>query len=269
MELKNFEKINILGTPISVLDCKNTCEALNFLAQNSKQNNKAYYVCVSNVHTVVEALDNEDLKIANQNAILATADGVPLIWASKFLKGPKIQGRASGPDILKMIIEDLRYSHLSHYFYGSTPLVLEKLIEEVKKLNPKIKIAGFFSPPLRKAKKIFEPLDSEELKELEMINKASPDLIWVGLGAPKQEITMYRYCSKLNSGVMIGVGAAFDFLSGNKKRAPLFMQKMGLEWLFRLMSEPRRLFFRYFKTNPRFVFEVLKEVLKIKFFSVF
>jgi N-acetylglucosaminyldiphosphoundecaprenol N-acetyl-beta-D-mannosaminyltransferase len=194
-------------------------------------------------------------------ATLATADGVPLIWASKVLGGPNIHGRASGPDILEKILLEPNCQHLRHFFFGSTPEVLEGLKAKLIELAPNAKLAGFYSPPKRAAKAPKEPMDKDELEECRIIDEARPHIVWVGLGAPKQEIWMYRSRQNLKAPVTIGVGAAFDFLAGNKKRAPMWMQKGGLEWAYRFMQEPTRLASRYLKTNPVFVAAVAKEAL--------
>lgn len=251
------EKVSILGSKISVWNLGETVAQLKKLAQSGGR----HYVCVSNVHTVVMGLDDKNYSEITNNATLATADGVPLIWASKLLGGPKIHGRASGPDILAKILNDSSCRSLRHYFFGSTPEVLEALRENLKQIAPEAIIAGFYSPPHRKAKAATDPLDADEIEECRRIDEASPHIVWVGLGAPKQEIWMARTRQQLKAPVTIGVGAAFDFLAGNKKRAPLWMQKGGLEWAYRFVQEPKRLASRYLKTNPRFVAEVAREAL--------
>ncbi len=258
----------ILGSHISTFDLPETVQALRTLAEESRQTRQSYYVCVANVHTVVEGMYNPSLQNVMNASALATADGVPLSWASKILKQPKIRGRAAGPDILDTI---LRQSFtVTHYFYGSTPAVLEAIKKNVATHYPVAKIVGFYSPPFRSL--VTTPLNdtafdlnAAEQAELDAIMAEKPDFIWVGLGAPKQELFIAkasRYCNGKYGGVFLGVGAAFDFLAGTKKRAPVWMQKVGLEWLFRLMSEPRRLAARYFRTNPLFILGVAKQMIR-------
>ena len=251
------EKTNIIGSHISIWNLSETVDKIHDLARMSGSR----YICVSNVHTVVEGYEDSHFAKITNEAALATADGMPLLWASKILGGSRIHGRASGPDIMKLLLTDPKHASLSHYFYGSTPSVLENLKKSVLEMNPKIKIAGSMSPPIRPAKKCDEPLTDDEIAECEQISKTKADLIWVGLGAPKQEIWMYRARKHFNHGVLLGIGAAFDFLSGNKKRAPLWMQKSGLEWAHRMFSEPKRLVARYASTNPVFIKAVLKQAL--------
>lgn len=254
------KKIKILTSNISVYDLKETVARLRELSESGGR----HYVCVSNVHTVVMGAEDPSYARVTNEATLATADGVPLVWASKVVDGPRIHGRASGPDILEKILNDPTSRHLRHYFYGSTSEVLEKLKAALAKLAPHAQIAGFMSPPFRPAKPVDAPLDESELEECRQIDETNPHIVWVGLGAPKQEIWMYRTRQALKAPVSIGVGAAFDFLAGNKPRAPLWMQKTGLEWFHRMMSEPKRLVSRYLKTNPVFVAAVVKQAWRGK-----
>jgi len=251
-------RTNILGSYISVWD---QCETVAKLSEMARDVKRKHYVCVSNVHTVVMGMSDPAFTAVTNQATLATADGVPLVWASQVLGGQKIHGRASGPDILSQILVDPCGKGLKHYFYGSTDAVLGRLQNQLSTLPLSGEISGFFSPPLRSAKGPQEPLDADELKDCELLNQSGADIIWVGLGAPKQEVWMYRARPHLKAAVLIGVGAAFDFLAGNKKRAPEWMQKSGLEWAYRLMQEPDRLASRYLKTNPIFVAAVLKQAL--------
>ncbi len=254
MTADHNHKTNILGSWISTLNLSDTCDRIYELSKT----NQSHYICISNVHTVV--MGNEDPTYANvtNEASLATADGVPLIWASKFLGENPIQGRACGPDILENFINNPKFESLKHYFYGSTPDVIEQLKTILPRLNPKLICVGFESPPFRKAFKKDDPLTVDEKTELDRIEQSGADLIWVGLGAPKQEIFMSRAKQYLKRGVLLGAGAAFDFISGNKKRAPHWMQSAGLEWAYRLSSEPKRLFKRYAETNPKFIYKILK-----------
>lgn len=252
---------SILGSEISVLNLDETCDKILELSSSSK----SHYICVSNVHTVVEGYhDPVFAKITNE-ATLATADGVPLIWASKFLNYSPIHGRASGPDVLARILSDKKYSSLKHYFYGSTPEVLGTLEKNLRTQFPSANYSGFFSPPIRQQAQITDPLTIDEVSDCKRIIETGANIVWVGLGAPKQEIWMHRAYHIFPSGtVLLGVGAAFDFLSGNKKRAPVWMQKTGLEWFHRMISEPGRLTSRYMKTNPVFVAAILKQLISKK-----
>lgn len=258
MELAPSEKVEILGSQISVWDVVETSDKINELVRERGR----HYICVSNVHTVVMGAEDPAFANVTNQATLATADGVPLIWASYFVRGPKVHGRASGPDILHYMLSEPRFSHLRHYFYGSTPAVLSSLEKRLRSEYPAAKFAGFYSPPMRPAKSADVPLDQSEMADCANIDAVQADVVWVGLGAPKQEIWMARARPHLKAPVLIGVGAAFDFLSGNKKRSPLWMQKLGLEWLHRWSQEPKRLASRYLHTNPRFVVGVFGQALR-------
>lgn len=255
--MSNSQKTKILTSDISVWDLRETVAKLRELSESEGK----HYICVSNVHTIVMGAEDPSYARVTNEATLATADGMPLVWASKLTGGPEIHGRASGPDILEMILSDPACRHLRHYFYGSTQNVLDALKASLAKSHPQAQIAGFMSPPFRPAKPVDLPMDEEELEECREIDATEPHIVWVGLGAPKQEIWMYRARKNLKAPVLIGVGAAFDFLAGNKPRAPLWMQKAGLEWFHRMMSEPKRLVSRYLKTNPVFVAAVTKQAL--------
>lgn len=251
----NGNKTQILTSNISVWNLDETVARLRELAENGR-----HYICVSNVHTVVMGAKDENFAKVTNGATLATADGVPLVWASQLLGGPRIHGRASGPDILQKILDDPKAKGLKHFFYGSTPEVLSRLESNLKPKYDK-QIVGYYSPPFRQAVGPDVPLSNDELVDCSRIDAASPHIVWVGLGAPKQEVWMYRARKHLRAPVLIGVGAAFDFLAGTKPRAPEWMQKAGLEWLHRMCSEPDRLVSRYLTTNPVFVAEVAKQAL--------
>lgn len=193
--------------------------------------------------------DPSYLQIQN-SANLRIPDGRPLSLVAK-LKGYKSAKRVAGPDLMQRIFEQSTLNNYKHYFYGSTPETLKALKENLLKKFPTIQIVGMFSPPFRE-------LSSKEDKEIiEKINEANPDIIWVGLGAPKQEVWMNSHKNKVK-GLMIGVGAGFDYHAGKFKRAPKWMQNLSLEWLYRLFQEPKRLFKRYMKTNFRFIKLIIK-----------
>ncbi len=232
----------ILGSGISLLTCT---EVVNEMSKQAL-NRSTGYICVSNVHTVVTGLDNPKLQSATNNSMLSTADGMPLVWASKIFK-PTIHGRASGPDIMAGFFASDKSRAFTHALYGSTPQVLEQLKRSIEQQWPGTKIVLTISPAFGKEPEYLDPLHHEQFK------KTKPHIVWVGLGAPKQEVWMAANSSKLSGLILIGVGAAFDFLSGNKPRAPLWMQRSGLEWLHRLSSEPNRLLGRYLNTNLRFI----------------
>ena len=201
------------------------------------------YICVSNVHTTVTGYEEADYRNIQNTAALALPDGKPLSLYSKKHGFPEAE-RVTGPDLMGELFS--RDNGLRHYFYGGKEETIQVLSEKLPGEYPSLRIAGMVSPP-------FRPLTEEEdERELQKMNDAKADIIWIGLGAPKQERYMYEHRGKVN-GVMIGVGAGFDYYAGTIKRAPMRMQKLSLEWLYRLMQDPKRLFRRYFATNFKFL----------------
>lgn len=254
MDQKYDQSCEILGSRISVLNQSEVVTAMREIIPSGSKG----YICVANVHTTVTGWRDPDFRKVNNESIIATADGVPLVWASKFLK-PQIHGRASGPDIMAQFFNDDDERRFRHFLFGSTQAVLDSMRSEIEKRWPHTQIVGTFSPPFRPASA------QDDLEHAALVNDAKADIVWVGLGAPRQELWMNRMRPRLQAPLLIGVGAAFDFLSGNKPRAPLWMQNFGLEWLFRLLSEPRRLFTRYAVTNSLFLWGVLQQILGRKF----
>lgn len=201
------------------------------------------YICVSNVHTTVTGYEEADYRNIQNTAALALPDGKPLSLYSKKHGFPEAE-RVTGPDLMGELFS--KDNGLRHYFYGGKEETIQVLSEKLPGEYPSLRIAGMVSPP-------FRPLtEKEDERELQKMNDAKADIIWIGLGAPKQERYMYEHRGKVN-GVMIGVGAGFDYYAGTIKRAPMWMQKLSLEWLYRLMQDPKRLFRRYFATNFKFL----------------
>ena len=247
MEKKNSKLTycEMLKTNINVT---NMAETLEYLTRNLEEL-RGKYVCVSNVHTVVMSYENEEYRNIQNSAAMVLPDGKPLSVVSR-LRGYKEAQKVSGPDLMPEMFQLSEDKGYTHYFYGSTEETLDKLKDALLVRYPKLKIVGMYSPP-------FRPLtEVEDEAIIRQINGASPDVIWVGLGAPKQEQWMYAHRDKL-CGVMLGVGAGFDFHAGTVKRAPVWMQKSGLEWLHRLTQDPKRLFKRYVVTNTKFLWLIL------------
>jgi N-acetylglucosaminyldiphosphoundecaprenol N-acetyl-beta-D-mannosaminyltransferase len=194
-------------------------------------------------------------------ADITTADGVPLVWASKAL-GEPIQGRVTGLDLLPEFAKVAAEKGYTFYFLGAAEGVAEKLKAKLQEKFQGLEVVGTYSPPYKDQ---FSSEDNEEM--IRRINKAKPDILWVSLSAPKQDYWIYENFDKLDVNIAIGVGAAFDVVAGNIPRAPLWMQKAGLEWFYRLIKEPRRLFKRYLIEAPKFIPLVFLQVLKKKFFK--
>ena len=242
----NTNRVNIIGVPISAVNM-NACLSNIFEDFNSI---RGKYICVSNVHTTVMAHDDSDYLKVQTNSFMSLPDGKPLSVVGR-KQFPQMD-RVTGPDLMRRIFEESKTRELRHYFYGNVEENLEKLVVILKEEYPWIKVAGY-------EPSVFRPLSAEEEKSLcERINESKADFIWIGLGAPKQEKFCYELKDKVN-GLMIGVGGAFNVLAGIVPEAPLWMQKMSLEWLYRLIQEPKRLFKRYAVTNTKFIYYLLRE----------
>lgn len=251
------KRVNVLGVGVSAINMDIALKTISdWIANRSHQ-----YVCVTGVHGVMESQADEELKAIHNDAGLVTPDGTPLVWISR-LNGHREVQRVYGPDLMLALCEYSVKPGFRHYFYGGNEGVPELLAKELASRFPGISIAGTFSPPFRE-------LTAEEDEDvIEMINDSHADIVWVGLSTPKQERWMSAHVGKLDASVMIGVGAAFDFHAGLKLQAPIWMQRSGLEWLFRLATEPKRLWKRYLRNNPLFVGLFVAQMLRIKKYSL-
>ena len=235
------KKCRVLGTEVAVGDLKG---AALFVAEK-RHELAGRYICFSNVHTTVMAFKDDAYRKALADAAFVFPDGYP-IAREQNRKGFKEAERIAGPDFMKEMFERNRDGSISHYFYGSTQETLDALKSNLEKDYPGIDIRGIYSPPFRK-------LSEDEIDlDIKKINDSGADLVWIGLGAPKQELFMHAVSGRIGA-LMLGVGAGFDFHAKTIKRAPKAMQKMGLEWLFRLFQDPKRLFKRYLVTNTQFL----------------
>jgi N-acetylglucosaminyldiphosphoundecaprenol N-acetyl-beta-D-mannosaminyltransferase len=234
-------RYNVLGVGVSAL----TLAGARDLIVGARGQRGLGYVCLCTVHGLGEARkDPEFRRILNQSW-LTTPDGMPVVWM-----GPASVERVYGPDLMLAVCEAGRGSGLRHFFYGGNAGVAAELASRLSVRFPGLQVAGFFSPP-------FRDLSGEELGSLRsQVAAARPDIVWVGLGTPKQERFMAGQGMSLDTALLIGVGAAFDFHAGRVPQAPRWVQRCGLEWLFRLCVEPRRLARRYLTTNPLFIARV-------------
>lgn len=209
------------------------------------------YICVSNVHTTVMSYENERYRVVQNSAAMALPDGAPLSRYSR-LRGFADAQRVTGPDLMTELFRVSGQKGYRHFFYGATQQTLDDMRRALRRDYPDMAIAGMYAPP-------FRPLTEQEDQEVvARINDARPDFIWVGLGAPKQEEWMYGHQGRLNA-VSVGVGAGFDYVAGHIRRAPRVMQALCLEWLYRLVQDPRRLWKRYVVTNTKFLWYIMKE----------
>jgi N-acetylglucosaminyldiphosphoundecaprenol N-acetyl-beta-D-mannosaminyltransferase len=247
--MKMVTKTEIIGVRV---DQTSYIEAISKIALWA-QNTESRYVCVANVHVVMEAHDSPEFSKIVNFADLVTPDGMPLVWSLRVL-GARDQTRVYGPELTLRMIEVSAKKEIAVGFYGTGPGTLRHLTAIIKQRFPSLNITYSCSPPFRQ-------LTAEEDQVIvEEMNAAGVRILFVGLGCPKQECWMAEHKGRVQA-VMIGVGAAFDFLAGEKKQAPSWMQKNGLEWLYRLSQEPGRLWRRYLYNNPRFLALVLLQLL--------
>lgn len=213
----------------------------------------SHYVCVSNVHTTMMGVDDLSFQEITNSASAVVMDGKPLAWVAK-LKGAKTAERITGADIIHAacLSSEKKYRH---FFLGGAEGIPETIKRKLQMQNPELQVVGTLSPP-------FRSLNAEEKEKIvKTINEAKPDILWVGLGAPKQEKWISEHRDKVDAPIMIGVGAAFDFYAGNIPRAPHWLQGMGMEWFFRLLMDPRHLWKRYLVYNSKFLARVIPELI--------
>jgi N-acetylglucosaminyldiphosphoundecaprenol N-acetyl-beta-D-mannosaminyltransferase len=235
----------ILGTRIASVTYD---EALAVIQEKARQAAAHCYVCAANVHTVSYARRYPAYRKALNAALLAVPDGKPLVWAHRLLGGRRLPDRVYGPTLMLKLCEAAARSSMPVYLYGSTPQTVEKLSRVLRDRFPGLTVAGAVSPPFG----LRDDNDPGLLREIDAINASGARIVFIALGAPKQELFMAKNARRINP-VQIGVGAAFDFHAGNVPQAPQWMQRAGLEWFFRFCCEPRRLWRRYLFYNPYFI----------------
>lgn len=237
----------ILGVNIAITNMQDTVKLIVEQIDELQGN----FICLSNVHTTVMSQKDEEYRNIQNSAFLALPDGSPLSLVQR-LRGYRMAEQVAGPDLMAELWKATENTEISHYFYGSTPETIEALEKNLKKEYPGIKIVGMEAPP-------FRPLtEAEDAEAVARINQSGAAIVWVGLGAPKQEKWMYEHRGKVNA-LMLGVGAGFDFHAGTVKRAPAWMRKHYLEWLYRLIQDPKRLWKRYVQTNGKFLLISVKD----------
>ncbi len=244
--------VSVLGANIDVVRWDDVLAKLNSWAVR----NESRYVCICNVHSVITSVQDNKFRLVINDADMATPDGAPIAWMLRRLVNLH-QMRINGPDLMWRYCEQAQSLNVSMFFYGNTEETLARLKIKLLTAFPNLKIAGMISPPFRTL------TPEEDAAFVDQVNSSGAGLLWVSLGCPKQEFWMAAHRDLINA-VMVGVGAAFDYHAGTIKRAPLWMQKCGLEWLHRLVSEPRRLWRRYLVTNTLFVLAATKQLARFK-----
>jgi N-acetylglucosaminyldiphosphoundecaprenol N-acetyl-beta-D-mannosaminyltransferase len=251
-----FQRANVLGVGISATNMEGAVSATDKLLQEAGRG----YVCVTGVHGVIEAQSDPGFRTILNASFITTPDGMPMVWVGK-LQGFGWMNRVYGPDYMLEICQLSVERGYRHFLYGGNPGVAEQLAAELMRRFPGLEVVGTYTPP-------FRPLNpGEELELQSQVAEAKPDVLWVGLSTPKQERFMAAYIGKLDVKLMVGVGAAFDIHTGRIQDAPSWMKRIGMQWLHRLIQDPRRLWRRYCINNPRFLWNIGLQFMGLRRFS--
>ncbi len=240
-------KSTVLGVDFDWIDFADVLNAID----RWRQDRLRRYIVISNPHSVMMARRNPAMRSATQDASLVLPDGIGIILAARILGLPH-HGRITGPDLMLHLCDHGRHIGFRHFFYGGSPQVVDQLASNLTNQFPGLEVTGTFSPPFRS----IDPCEDTDI--VDRINRTHPDIVWVGLGAPKQEIWMSQHIGRIHAAAMIGVGAAFDFHAGTIPWAPAWVRAIGMEWAFRLCMEPHRLWRRNLD-SPRFLLNVLRQ----------
>ena len=252
--LDNLARTNVLGVGVHAINMEQAVAAIDQAVRDRRKG----YVCVTGVHGVMEAQADSEFKKILNNSLLTTPDGMPTVWVGR-LQGFRHMDRVYGPDLMLEVCRLSEERGYTHYFYGGKKGIAEQLANALRKRFRKLKIVGLDTPP-------FRPLNPAEEQELqEQMMKTRTDFLWVGLSTPKQERFMANHIGALDCTLMLGVGAAFDVHTGMTKDAPQWMKRAGLQWFHRLLQEPSRLWKRYLINNPKFIFNIVLQLLRQSF----
>jgi N-acetylglucosaminyldiphosphoundecaprenol N-acetyl-beta-D-mannosaminyltransferase len=250
-------RVNILGVGVSAVNMEAALRQSESLLDRGEKG----YVCVTGVHGIMEAQSDEAFRDILNRSFLTTPDGMPTVWLGR-IHGFKDMNRVYGPDYMANLCERSVAKGYKHFLYGGKPGVAEELQAELTRRFPGLQIVGTYTPP-------FRPLNSEEENDLQsQLETSQADVLWCGLSTPKQERFISSYYERMPVKLMVGVGAAFDLLSGNLDEAPDWMKRSGLQWLYRLIKEPRRLWRRYLLNNPKFAWLTLLQLTGLRGFRL-
>jgi N-acetylglucosaminyldiphosphoundecaprenol N-acetyl-beta-D-mannosaminyltransferase len=250
-------RTNVLGVGISAIDMNDALRLSDALIQAEEKG----YVCVTGVHGVIEAQSDPEFRGILNRSLMTTPDGMPMVWIGR-MRGFSNMRRVYGPDFMMNLCRLSVARGYRHFLYGGGPGVAVELAEALSRRCPGLQIAGTYTPP-------FRPLnEAEEAELISLVAEAKPDVFWVGLSTPKQERFMNQNLDKLNVRLMVGVGAAFDIHTGAIKDAPHLVKNLGLQWLHRLVQEPRRLWRRYLINNPKFIWKTGLQFLGLRKFPM-
>lgn len=257
-EAAKRSQIKILGIPVHMVQIPDVVSLMTDWATHEQE--RPRWIVVADMHAIIEAHKQSDFRAMIRSADLTVPDGISLIKVAR-RKGVPLRTRVAGTDLMKAFFRHTQGTGLTHYFYGDTAQTLAHLGLKLSEEFPGIPIAGSYSPP-------FRPMTTQEDEAIILeINQARPDVLWVGLGLPKQERWIYEHLDRLEVPLVLGVGAAFKFLAETVQRAPAWMGELGLEWLWRFAHEPRRLWRRVIIEGPQFVGHVVLELSGLKKYS--
>jgi N-acetylglucosaminyldiphosphoundecaprenol N-acetyl-beta-D-mannosaminyltransferase len=257
--MKNVEPCpvtQVLGVSVAALDME---RAIRCVAAELRAHRKGY-ICMAGVHGIMEAQRNPDLSVIFEGSSFTFPDGTPTVWVGR-LQGHKQMQRVAGPDLMLEVFRRREFARYTHFLYGGEAGVAEQLQKKLMSQYPWVRIVGTSTPPFRE-------LNSEEEQNLvARVRSLKPDIIWVGISTPKQERFMHRYLPVLDTTLMFGVGAAYDFHTGRLKDAPQWVKTIGMQWLHRLLQDPRRLWKRYLRNNPAFLWHIGMQFCGVKTYA--
>jgi N-acetylglucosaminyldiphosphoundecaprenol N-acetyl-beta-D-mannosaminyltransferase len=246
-------RADVLGVALSAINMNRALD----LAERWIATRKSAYICMTGVHGVMEAQSDAHLRGILNGAFVNAPDGMPMSWVG-WLQGHKQMDRVYGPDFMTNLCRLSVSKEYRHYFYGGQPGVAQKLKEALQKRFPGLQVVGTYTPPFRNL------TQDEQADFLSNVQNAKPDIVWVGLSTPKQECFMAEYVDRLGVPLLVGVGAAFDFHTGRINEAPAWIKRAGLQWLHRLLQEPRRLWKRYLRNNPVFLWRIMLQFIGLR-----
>jgi len=248
---KTWDEADVLGVQVSAINLEKAVE----LALRSIQVGKGGYICASGVHGVMEAQTDPSFRSILNGAFLNLPDGMPMTWVGRF-QGYAQMDRVFGPDFMKALCQASAGLGYRHFLYGGAPAVAEELKQSLQHRVPGLLVVGIYTPP-------FRPLTQDEEESLfNLLHESQPHIVWVGLSTPKQERFMAQHTARMPASMMIGVGAAFDYHTGRVNDAPRWIKRTGMQWLHRLLQDPRRLWWRYLRNNPAFLWKITLQMLR-------
>lgn len=244
---------SVLGVQVDALDM---ATALNRIETALAARQKGY-VCMAGVHGIMEAQRNHEVKRAFSESFLALPDGMPTVWVGRS-QGLRWMQRVAGPDLMLEVFGRRQFARYSHFLYGGKPGVAQELSANLSRRFPWVRIAGTYTPPFRNLTLV------EKRDLIAAVRNARPSIIWVGISTPRQEMFMQRYLPLLDTSLMFGVGAAFDFHTGRIRDSAEWIKRAGLQWFHRLIQDPRHLLWRYLRNNPEFVWRIALQLTGVK-----